>query len=157
MNPVYVGMPPTDQKFEVRYGGHPEIEVKEIRCGGPCKDDYGRIIPFQNRNGQILKLQKAAALSLEHVETHLKYAVVVTGAWRSCDAQKDYYNSDPPDSFNRYAPPDKTAHTRGLAIDVSTALPLWKRKRIKSKLLAHGWFQARPVDEPWHFSFGIQV
>lgn len=147
MAPLYEGMPPTDRTFETEFG--------QIRCGGDCRDDsdYDRIVAFQNRGGQILHLQKAATRSLEKVESMLKYPVTVTGSNRSCEYQAQLYASD----SNRFAHPAKTAHTRGLAIDVSTALPKTKQAAIRKKLLANGWHQSRPTDEPWHYSFGIKV
>lgn len=138
-------MPPKDTTFDTEFG--------QIRCGGSCKDDYGRIIAFQNRAGQILKLQRAAADSLEAVETKLGFAVKVTGAHRACAYQAELYASDP----NRFADPSKTGHTRGLAIDVDTGQSWLRRKRIGRQLAAKGWHQSRPTDEPWHYSYGIQV
>lgn len=51
------------------------------------------------------------------------------------------------------APPGKSLHNFGLAIDVNTA---WLKKNpgaVKA-LLAAGWRQFDPVNEPWHFSYG---
>lgn len=143
--PLYDGMPPTDRVYETAFGA--------IRAGGACRDDYDRIIPWQNRAGQILRIQKPAARSLEDAERRLGFAVRVTGAHRTCEQQEAYYASDP----NRYAPPDKTAHPRGLAIDVDTRLGVLRRARLKRALRARGWHQARPDDEPWHWSYGIEV
>lgn len=145
-DPVYVGMPPVDRTFEVDPWG-------TIRCGGDCRDDYDRLVSFQNRGGQVVKLQKAAKASYLDAEKRIGFAILVTGAWRSCEQQYALYRSDP----NRFANPDTTGHTRGLCIDVNMNLSPWRRARLKKALLARDWHQSRPDDEPWHYSFGIQV
>jgi hypothetical protein len=147
VKPVYVGMPPTDRRFAVMVDSH----QREIRCGGPCRDNYFRIV-IHDEQGQIVKLQRAAWESFAAAESYLGFQIVLTGSWRSCAYQRELYAKD----HARYAPPDKTAHCRGLAIDVSTALPPHHQTAIRSALTARGWHQARP-DEPWHYSFGIQV
>jgi hypothetical protein len=139
-------MPATDRRFEVRPWG-------TIRCGGPCRDDYERIKSFQNRAGQIVTLQEAARDSFLDAERKLGFAIVLTGSIRTCERQAELYRSDP----QRFADPAKTGHTRGLAIDVSTNLSWLKRRRIKWALANRGWHQSRPTDEPWHYSFGIEV
>jgi hypothetical protein len=139
-------MPPTDRTFTVEPWG-------SIRCGGPCRDDYGRIVAFQNRGGQILRLQSAARDSYLAAERRIGFAILVTGSLRSCEQQADLYRSDP----QRFANPNTTGHTRGLCIDVSTNLSRWRQGRLRRALLARGWHQSRPVDEPWHYSFGIEV
>lgn len=149
-NPVYEGMPLTDRTFDVpkAAGG----SWGEIRCGGPCKDDYNRIVTWHH-NEHVWTLQRAAMESLKDASEKVGFDIVCTGTIRSCDLQTKLYNGD----HNRFAPPDKTAHTRGLAIDVSMALSWLRRRRIRRALLARGWHQSRPTDEPWHYSFGIQV
>jgi hypothetical protein len=144
--PVYVGMPSTDRVFEVKPWGN-------IRCGGPCRDDYDRIAAFQNRGGQIIRLQKAARDSFLAAEKKLGFPIMVTGTLRECAQQFELWKSDP----GRFAAPQSTAHTRGLAIDVSQAQSLYRRTRIKWALRNRGWHQSRPDDEPWHYSFGIRV
>jgi hypothetical protein len=144
--PVFVGMPATDRVFAVAPWG-------KIRCGGPCRDDYERIVRFQSRAGQIVTLQHAAAQSFQAAEKALGFGLLLTGSIRTCERQAELYASDP----KRFAHPAKTAHTRGLAIDVSTAQSSWRKWRIKRALSKRGWFQCRPIDEPWHWSFGIQV
>lgn len=154
MEPVYKGMPPTDRTFDVGKWG-------SIRCGGRCKDDYARIVIHRQGDAtHYVKLQRAAVESLSAVERilddkgfHQHPYVYVTGhGWRACSDQDALYRSD----SKRFADPDVTAHTRGLAIDVDMNQDTDKLKVIHRELMARHWFQAR-ADEPWHYSFGIQV
>ena len=151
--PLYYGMPPVEKRFRVPKpnGG----TWGEIICGGPCKDDYARIQIYNQIPGQrYIKLQAAAVRSLQAAEAASGYKILITGSgWRSCELQAQLYKSDP----NRFAHPDKTAHTRGLAIDVDMTQSLTRRKAIHRALLHRHWHQSRPDDEPWHYSFGIQV
>jgi hypothetical protein len=131
-----------------------------VYYGGVCRDDYPniRISTFYvgpkgrhiTRPAPI-KLQLPALLSLQAVEEHLGVQIHVTGTWRSCSYQTELYRSDP----SRYAPPDVTAHCRGLAIDVATTDPNFAA--ITRTLAAHGWHRVRPTDEPWHNSYGVDV
>ena len=136
-----------------------------IHYGGPCQDDYANIILYdqKDRGWAVIKLQAPAVRSLKDCEKRWarlttpwrkRRTIRVSGSWRSCELQHDLYYSDPPESQQRYAHPDKTVHTRGLAIDV-----YWKgvfTKLILKRILRnHGWHQTRPDDEPWHWSFGV--
>ena len=144
--PVYVGMPASDRTFTIDPWGN-------IRCGGKCKDDYRRIEILHNGNGEVVKLQHAALNSFQAAQDAVGSQIHLTGiGWRSCASQATLYASDP----SRFAPPDGTAHTRGLAIDVSQAQPADKLAKIHRALTNRGWHQARS-DEPWHYSAFIQV
>jgi hypothetical protein len=140
--PVYVGMPSVDRVFEVGHWGN-------IRCGGPCKDDYARIEHF-TEGGRLITLQKAAMDSFRSAETECG-PIVCTGTWRPCSLQTALYAKD----SSRYARPDSTAHCRGLAIDVATNQTPAKLKKIHDALMARHWHQARS-DEKWHWSMGIE-
>lgn len=147
----YIGMPTTDTQFIVSTGSR---QWGTIRAGGPCKDDYKRIvIEHAPKGNAYVKLQKAAAASFLAASADVGFFIECTGSWRSCQTAHILYAQDP----NRYAPADKGAHMRGLAIDVTTVYPAPKQKAIHDALLKRGWHQARPDDEPWHYSFGLQV
>lgn len=137
--PVYDGMPSTQRAFLVGTG--------LIYIGGPCKDDYGNI-ESATILGQSVKLQKPAMDSYIAAANEVG-GIKLSGSWRSCAAQTAYYNSD----HNRYAPPDQTYHCRALAIDVDTNQFPEKQAQIHAALSKRGWFQARPSDEPWHWSY----
>ena len=128
-----------------------KTEYGTIHYGGVCKDNYQNIVLFHQNGGQTVKLQKPAMDSFKAASVKVK-GIPLTGSWRSCAYQAQLYASD----SNRYASPNGTAHTRGLAIDVSTAISFLKKRAIHRALTARGWHQAR-ADEPWHYSFGVNV
>lgn len=136
-----------------------------IHYGGACKDDYPNIELYDQppKGGSPVKLQAAALRAFRNAEQDFapRYwskkrraegrPIVLTGSWRSCAYQAELYDRD----SSRYADPDVTGHTRGIAIDVSTAQP--RQGRIKRVLKKNGWTQTRPDDEPWHWSYGVTV
>lgn len=130
-----------------------------IRYGGPCRDNYKNIEHvggFLLTGGPVIgrKLQRPAVDSLRDVVKVLGHPIEVTGAWRSCAEQERLYASDP----TRYAPPNVTAHCRGLAIDVDTGADV---EHIAHVLSLHGWHRVRPPGsanpEPWHNSYWVVV
>lgn len=141
-----------------------------IHYGGFCEDDYPNITQYdQPRTGGLpIKLQAPAMRAFQEAEERVQSRrvrklhaprssknfrpIVCTGTWRSCALQAELYARDP----NRYASPSGTGHTRGIAIDVSTALGSSFQRKVRRALKAVGWEQARP-DEPWHYSFGVKV
>ena len=80
-----------------------------------------------------------------------KPIVMTPGTNRTCATQTALYRSDP----NRYAQPQITGHTRGLALDVSTAQP--NQIIIHQCLRMEGWNKVRPDDEPWHVSYHVTI
>ena len=118
-----------------------------VRRSSVCKDDWGNIRSIP-RVGYTLKLQRPALRSFRAAERALGREIKLTGSWRSCAYQMTKYHSDP----NRFAHPNVTLHTQGLAIDVSTAQG--GQDKIRRALKRRGWSQSRPDDEPWHYSFG---
>ena len=112
-----------------------------------CKSDWSNIVE-KDRDGYTLKLQKPAMRSYRAAEASLGREIKLTGSWRSCSLQAQLYQSD----TQRYAHPNTTLHTQGLAIDVSTAQR--DLDKIRGALKKRGWTQSRPTDEPWHYSFG---
>lgn len=157
--PVYPGMPPTDKVFDVEPWGR-------IRCGGPCKDDYDRIERYAQTPQRTVSLQHAAMGSFKAAELAITpkwmgkrvRRILVTGSLRSCAEQSALYHSD----SQRFADPDTTGHTRALCIDVDQTQGLlpgfrrWRLRKINKALRFRDWHQARS-DEPWHYSFGIEV
>lgn len=125
-----------------------------------CKSDWKNIVTVQRRrpSGLVvpytkLTLQEPAVRSIRQVEKDLSkpwkpFYVRATGTIRTCDQQRALYASDP----DRFAHPDKTLHTHGLAIDVHTA---YLSEALRRTMLRYGWHQSRPVDEPWHFSYRL--
>jgi hypothetical protein len=132
-----------------------------VHHGGACDDSYPNIETYEQQpikrfDPPTVKLQGPAIKALRAAERAYakrtrpwmrKRTIPTTGSWRSCAFQTAQYASD----SQRFAHPDTTLHTRGLAIDVDTR---YLNETVKKVLRRHGWTQARPVDEPWHFSMG---
>lgn len=126
-----------------------------------CKDDYDNIITDSrftkytgvtiNRNVEIT-LQRPALKAFKRAEEELGREIKITGSIRSCAQQASLYRSDP----SRYASPNTTLHTQGLAIDVSTNDPDLEG-RVRKVLLDVKFRQSRPDDEPWHFSYFLKA
>lgn len=142
-----------------------------IRYGGPCRDDYPNMETYDQGGGNtVLTLQRPAMRAF--MDAQQRYAKashwtkrrreknpsgkaikVLPGTNRTCSTQTALYNSDP----NRYAKPEITGHTRGLAIDVDQSQGWLALRRIHRALTAAGWTQTRPDDEPWHYSYGVTI
>jgi hypothetical protein len=151
--PVYMGMPPVEREFTVRRSPAQGGIWGRIICGGKCRDDYARLEVYHQTDERSIILQRAALKSFRDAEDKLGFKIWLTGSIRSCDVQARLYRSDP----NRFARPDTTGHTRGLCIDVSQNQSPKRLRDIDKALSYRGWHQSRPIDEPWHYSFGIQV
>jgi hypothetical protein len=102
------------------------------------------------RNGPAITLQRPALKSFKVAEAKADQEIVVTGTIRTCSQQATLYASDP----QRFAHPNTTLHTQGLAIDVHTG---FLNERVRRALRDCGWNQSRPDDEPWHFSFKLEA
>lgn len=145
----------TIHKYDTRYGAVFHSTV--------CKDDFDNMTTsdeFVKPSGTkkrrprigagFVTLQRPALKSFKMAESKLGAEIVLTGSIRSCELQWQLYRSDP----NRYAHPNTTLHTQGLAIDVHTD---FLDGHVKKNLELCGWKQARPGDEPWHFSFYLKA
>jgi hypothetical protein len=142
------------ERFRTRYG--------TVFHSSTCKDDWpnlatvtlvNNVVTRRKQEGATYTLQSPAIKSLRAVARDLggpwrPQPVRVTGTIRACETQAALYASD----SSRYAHPNVTLHTQGLAIDVNTN---FLDERIRKSLLAHGWHQSRPDDEPWHFSYKL--
>ena len=106
---------------------------------------YGRLVDPKGGPSD-LRLQAGAANSLKGI---LPYSAILGGSYRTYAQQAADYARDP----HRFAPPGKSLHEYGLAIDVNTGY-LSSHPDVRRQLLANGWYQERP-DEPWHFSYGV--
>lgn len=108
---------------------------------------------FHDAGGRLVVLQSAALTSFKAAEHDCGFAILLTGSHRSCSQQTMLYRSD----SQRFADPDVTAHTRGLAIDVSQAMSSRRLKKAHVALSERHWYQSRPDSERWHYSFGLKV
>lgn len=135
-----------------------------------CKDDYPNMVTYDQGGGNtVITLQRAAMRAfwaaeiryakrlgwsdkrIEENDGHGRAILVLPGTNRTCATQWRLWRSDP----NRYAHPNVTGHTRGIALDVSQAQP--NLDMVNRALFAEGWKRVRPDDEPWHFSYGVEV
>jgi hypothetical protein len=107
---------------------------------GQCNDK----VPLVERGG--VKLQPPAMGAFLQAQARAGQRISLTGSWRSCAIQTAGYRLNP----GRFADPASSMHPQGLAIDVRNPVPA----NVRAALLASGWFQSRPDDEPWHFSYG---
>lgn len=129
-----------------------------IYYGGACKDNYPNFERYSQGGQAVFFLQRPAMKAFKAAEERYqnktnpqKNIHVLAGTNRTCSLQTSLYRSD----SSRYAPPQYTGHTRGLAIDVSQAQP--NLKMIYTALLNEGWKKARPDDEPWHLSYWVTI
>lgn len=131
------------------------------RLVGGCKDNWSNVETSRNyrkasgvkrwrRRRVYISGQKPMLMAIRAAEKSLGRELVVTGSRRTCELQASLYRSDP----KRFAAPSVGVHCQGLAIDVTTEDPELKTK-VRKALLAEGFHQSRPDDEPWHFSFGV--
>lgn len=153
-----------------QYAENIKTDYGTIHYGPVCKDDYPNMVVYdQPGDHAILTLQRPAmkafwaaevrvALKLgwslariEKNDGHGKAIYVIPGTNRTCETQARLYASDP----NRYAAPNVTGHTRGLAIDVSQEQG--NLDLINHALAAEGWHRCRPDDEPWHWSYWVSI
>jgi hypothetical protein len=140
-----------------------------IHYGPECKDDYGNMVTYDSGGGHtILTLQRPAMKSLWAAQ--VRYAkrsgwsakrlerepkgrpiLVLPGTNRTCATQLRLWRSD----SSRYAHPDVTGHTRGLALDLTMAQANFQT--VVRCLKAEGWEWCRPDDEPWHCSYFVSI
>lgn len=145
--------------FKTKYG------TVHVRYPGPKNDPpYDNVKRYFRRVGDVV-LQGPALRSFKEAEVAATprrmrkkgkvLPILITGVgYRSYDLQKQYYESDPPESHFRYADPDTSMHTEALAIDIDMTQSVRRRARIKYHLKKRGWYYG--VDgEPWHASFRI--
>lgn len=114
------------------------------------------------------KLRKDAAAGFARWEAVFGSKIPVTDSWRDPAVQAAGHAADP----GRFASADKSAHPKGLAVDVNlSAIPGMKApsagrddgndtwRRLYASAVASGWCNPRGGPrgdgrEPWHYSFG---
>lgn len=132
-----------------------------IYYGGPCKDRYPNFETYDQGDGHtIFTLQRPAMKAFKAAEERYRNKTnaqkdlrVLAGTNRTCAQQTALYRSD----SNRYAPPQYTGHTRGLAIDIDQSQGAQNLRYIYTALANEGWKRSRPDDEPWHWSYWITI
>jgi len=154
-----------------------KTEYGFIYYGGACRDDYPNFRVYDQGGGNtIVTLQKPALIALLEAQVKLARALgwskariqgnqkaidgkkypagrpikVLPGTNRTCETQAALFKSD----SSRYADPDITGHTRGIAIDVDQSQP--NLGKVNAALASAGWKRVRS-DEPWHWSYGFVI
>lgn len=140
-----------------------------IHWGGDCRDDYPNFVTYDTGGGNtVITLQRPAMRALWAAQVRYAKRVgwsekrleenprgrpiqMLVGTNRTCATQWRLYRED----SKRYAHPNTTLHTRGLALDVSQAQP--NLEIIYRALASEGWKRVRPDDEPWHWSYWISA
>lgn len=141
---------------------HRDTPYGRVHYGGPCRDDYPNMRTYDQGGGHtVLTLQGPAMRAFKAAEARYGKRTgrpaeqrdirVLPGTNRTCATQARLYKEDP----DRYAKPEVTGHTRGLAIDVDQSQP--NLSIIHHCLTAEGWTQTRPREEPWHYSYGYTI
>lgn len=106
------------------------------------------LVPIQP-HGQ---LDIAAAASKSRIDQALGYVVPpasVNDAYRPYAVQAAGYARD----SNRFANPNKGLHVVGLAFDIHSD---YNKPEVYEAFRKEGWHQTRPIDEPWHWSYGVR-
>jgi hypothetical protein len=141
-----------------------------IHYGGACRDDYPNMVVYDQGGGNtVIELQAPAMRAFKDAEAWVwdrlhpilrrrgkkgrDLIPVLPGTNRTCTTQTRLHNED----SSRYADPKITGHTRGIAIDRDRRVSLRRRLLHHRALLKFGWTQTRPIDEPWHYSYGVTV
>ena len=103
------------------------------------------------------QLDKDAAASLARIDTKHGYVVPASSAndayrpfavQAAAAARGEMINGKP-----RYADPNKGLHVVGLAFDIHSG---FNKPEVWNAFRAEGWHQSRPIDEPWHWSYGVR-
>lgn len=165
-----IGWTSTERRYRTPYG--------DIYYGGPCRDNYRNMLAYNQAGphtvfsyqrpamrawlaAQVRYARRSGWTKRRIENTHVmlggkrytegKPIFVVAGTNRSCSLQASLYRQDP----GRYAKPEYTGHTRGLAADVhqdQDGLGV-----IYECLAAENWERSRPDDEPWHWTYWVKV
>lgn len=103
------------------------------------------------------QLDKAAAASKARIDAKLGYPVPASSAndaYRPYSVQAaGYASGDTIGGKPRYASPEKGLHVVGLAFDIHAD---YNKPEVYEAFRQEGWHQTRPVDEPWHWSYGVR-
>lgn len=98
------------------------------------------------------RLAAPAAAGYQRAVALLGRSIPVTDSYRTIEQQTAAYASDP----ERFAPPARSLHPKGLAIDVNGTRINLADPQLISALSRAGWAQTALPAEPWHWSFGVR-
>lgn len=98
------------------------------------------------------KLDIDAASSKARIDAKLGYVVPAAScndAYRPINIQAQGHANNP----GRFADPNKGLHVVGLAFDIHSD---YNNSEVYQAFREEGWHQTRPLDERWHWSFGVR-
>ncbi len=98
------------------------------------------------------QLDMDAAASKARIDAKLGYVVPAAScndAYRPIAVQAQGYANNP----SRFASPEKGLHVVGLAFDIHSD---YNKPDVYQAFREEGWHQTRPIDEKWHWSFGVR-
>lgn len=146
--------------YQTKYG-----PIYYDQSGNDHRPNIVDFVPKFPKRHSAVKFQEAAFEAFQEAErrygryfakkngwvwNRLARAIPVSGTWRSFNYQLDLYRQDP----SRYAIPWVSGHVQAVAVDVDTTNPDFEKQR--EILRGVGWEQVR-ADEPWHWSWGVNV
>jgi hypothetical protein len=97
------------------------------------------------------RLAEPAAGAYQLAGRYLGRTIPITDSTRTRAQQADCYRRKP----DLCAPPGKSMHERGLAIDVDTSKVDPNAPAVVYALTNAGWRRYDPPREPWHWSYGV--
>lgn len=98
------------------------------------------------------RLAPPAAAAYNAASAAFGRPIPITDSYRSLAVQTSAYASDP----ERFAPPTRSLHPKGLAIDVNGKAVRLDDPALLAALRGAGWAQTALPKEPWHWSFGVR-
>lgn len=97
------------------------------------------------------RLAEPAAGAYQLAGRYLGRTIPITDSTRTRAQQADCYRRKP----DLCAPPGRSMHERGLAIDVDTSRIDPNAPALVYALTNAGWRRYDPTREPWHWSYGV--
>lgn len=97
-----------------------------------------------------MSLAAPAATAYGRASSMFGQPIPITSGYRSFERQAAAYAKDQ----ERFAPPDKSLHVKGLAIDIDSSRAKYNDPKLVSALTRSGWAQVG--SDVLHWSFGIR-
>lgn len=153
------------------------------RDEGVCKDDYGRLVTYEQPGGRVIILQRAAMRSFQLAEEAYGRRPWMPGRPRKIRQRidREVWGNER-EGFRRFRPifltgsirscamafkyyslngkfgnpPNRYAHPSVSLHPHGLAVDVdtgWLKPIVRILLKGFGWNQSRPESEPWHFSY----
>lgn len=130
----------------------PAAPAAPVPAGGSAGTGTGTgSTPALESIGGPHRLAPAAAAAYRRASTLFGRPIPITDSYRTRTQQAECAQEKP----GICAPPGRSLHERGLAIDVHTGVVNPNDPRLVNALTATGWNRYAPEREPWHWSYGV--